>query len=118
MPPAFQDDHEPIQIEIRLPATPADDEDTARDLRDILAGVRGRVTTVTDDALFNGFKSIYKVARKTQVLLADLSAQDAAHQVSEAEVTFGLSFSAGGTPFITVGAEATLSITLTWQRKD
>lgn len=64
MPLTFHDDDEPIQIDIMLTAAPTD-EDTPRALRDILAGLRGQVTTVTDDALFNGFKSIYKVARKT-----------------------------------------------------
>lgn len=118
MPPTFHDDDEPIAIEIRLPAPPSTDEEVTRDLdlSGILTGTRGRVQTITDEALFNGFKSIYKVARKTQVLLADLSAQTTTHPLAEAEVTFGLSFSASGVPFITVGAEATLSVTLKWQR--
>jgi hypothetical protein len=109
----FTDDDAPIQVEIAVAPTTSGLRDTG--LRD---EATKRLADVSSDALFNAFRTIYKVARKTEMLMSDLQAEaTAAPDLKSAEVSFGLKFSANGEAFVSAGVEASINVTLTWEHK-
>jgi hypothetical protein len=119
----LQGDNPPIRVQIAVTEIEEADEGVLRDAtsRGITDAIRERVTTLDDAAMDSAFDLAFRVARKAQRLMERLEAtpstENANHKLSGGEVEFGLSFSAEGSPFLTLGVEATLAIKLTWERK-
>ncbi len=106
----FTDDDSPIRVEITL-ASQGGLQEASR------AG--DKIKQVSDDMLFHAFHAIYKIARKTEQLIADLpsSAPDAKQPLTGAEVEFGITFDSGTNAVITSSVGATVTVKLTWGRE-
>jgi Trypsin-co-occurring domain 1 len=106
----FTDDNRPIHVEITAkPAEQGGLQETTRGGR-----VQEVVKQISDDALFEAFHTIYQVARKTEMLVNDLHDADNPQPLSGAEIEFGIKFNVGLEAVITAGAEATITVKLTW----
>ncbi len=107
----FTDDNRPIQVEIT--AKPSAEQgglqETTRSGR-----AQEVVKQLSDDLLFEAFHTIYKIARKTEMLVNDLHDADNPQSLSGAEVEFGIKFNAGLDAVVTTSAEATITVKLTW----
>jgi hypothetical protein len=103
----FTDDDKPIRVEITAVGGKGGLQDT---------GAGEKIKEISDDALFECFRAVYKVARKTERLIQDLHTADAENKtpLSGAEVQFGIKFDSGLNAVITSGLEATITVTLTW----
>lgn len=112
----FTDDDSPIQVEITL--------NTATQPGGLQEAARGsaadKIKQVSDDVLFHAFHAIYKIARKTEQLIADLpsSAPDAKQPLTGAEIEFGIKFDSGSNAaVVTSSVGATVTVKLTWGRE-
>lgn len=106
----FVDDDSPIRVEITPNASLVEGErETSSDLVD-------RIHKIDDAVLFEAYRMIYKVARKTEQLIADLpsAAPDHPHPLANAEIEFGITFEGGVTAAITAKTNATFTVKLTW----
>ncbi len=115
----FSDDDRPIQVEISTGAE-------ARSVYELEEGnprgigghVEDKIKELSEDALFEAFRTIYKVARKTELLIGDLHTDETPEGVTGAEVAFGIKFSSGAEAVITSSLEATIRVTLRWDKYD
>jgi hypothetical protein len=109
----FTDDDRPIKVEIggTTVASQGQLQDASRDR------VQEKIKELSDAALFEAFHAIYKVARKTEMLISDLQQSDSPQGLSGAEVEFGVMFNSSLEAIITSGVEATITIKLTWGGK-
>ena len=113
----FSDDARPIQVEISAaPANTQYDSDTGN-LRGF-GHVEDKIKELSDDALFEAFRTIYKVARKTELLISDLRTDDTPQGLASAQVEFGIKFSSGVDAIITSGVDATIKVRLRWADHD
>ncbi len=111
----FTDDDSPIQVEITLNAATQQGglQEAAR------GSAAEKIKQVSDDMLFHAFHAIYKIARKTEQLIADLpsSAPDAKQPLTGAEIEFGITFDSGTNAIVTSSVGATVTVKLTWGRE-
>ncbi len=110
--PHFTDDDQPIRIEI----TSAAGKNGLQEATRSGASAADKIKTLDDAALFEAFRAIYKVARKTELLIGDLNvaASSSAAPLSGAEIQFGIKFDSGVNAVITSSIEATINVKLTW----
>jgi len=106
----FTDDGSPIKVEVSL--TASGDREMTR------GGITDKIKELDDAALFHAFHTIFKIARKTEQLIADLpsSAPDHPHPLTGAEVEFGIKFDSHLNAVVTVGGEASVMVKLTWSK--
>ncbi|MBE2267116.1 MAG: hypothetical protein IAE80_02720 [Anaerolinea sp.] len=112
----FTDDGSPIKVEVSLTAS---DKESKGGLQETTRGgktIPEMVKDLNDAALFEAFRAIYKVARKTELLIGDLNIADpnTPTPLSGAEVQFGIKFDSGLNAVITASLEATITVKLTW----
>ena len=108
----FTDDDEPIHVQITTTEEKSGLQETTR------GGMTAaeRIKTLDDAALFEAFRAIYKLARKTELLIGDLNPADptTSTPLSGAEIQFGIKFDSGVNAVITTSLEATINVKLIW----